>query len=216
MNSTLAVAVLISGRGSNLKSLIDGQQHHPYRIIGVASNRADAAGLEFARQAGIQTLVVDHREFADRASFDMKLADALDSWQPGLLVLAGFMRILGDGFVHRFEGRMINIHPSLLPRYPGLDTHQRALDAGDQWHGASTHFVTNVLDGGPVIAQTRIAIRPDDNAEKLADRLLQREHRLMVQTVDLLARGEVQFLDDHIYHHNQPLQQPLEPSDPLD
>lgn len=203
----LRVCVLISGRGSNLKSLIDHQGR--YTIVGVASNNPQAAGLAFAESSGIATAVVPHRDYSERAAFDADLAECIEAWQPGLVVLAGFMRILGDAFVRRFTGRMINIHPSLLPKYPGLHTHQRALDADDRWHGASTHFVTAELDGGPVIAQVRIPIREGDDADSLAARLLVQEHRLMVDTVDRIARGEVQYRHDQVYFRGESLENPI-------
>ncbi|MBF0255366.1 MAG: phosphoribosylglycinamide formyltransferase [Gammaproteobacteria bacterium] len=171
------VVVLISGSGSNLQALIDAQAAGaPYRIAAVISNRADAYGLQRAAQAGIATQVLDHREYPDRESYDQALIAAIDQFQPSLLALAGFMRILSAGFVRHYSGRLLNIHPSLLPKYKGLHTHQRALDAGDQEHGCSVHFVSEELDGGPVILQAKVAVLPEDSADALATRVLKREH----------------------------------------
>lgn len=169
------IVVLISGSGRNLQAIIDAcknQQIHG-EIVGVISNKADAYGLVRAQQAGIKTNVIPHKDFADRPSFDAALQVAIDGLEPDLIVLAGFMRILTDGFVRHYLGRMLNIHPSLLPKYPGLNTHQRALDAGDDEHGATVHFVTPELDGGPAVLQARISISAADNAEGLAHRVMQ-------------------------------------------
>lgn len=192
----LRVLVLISGGGSNLQALIDAQSEAPYRIVAVISNEADAFGLERARRAGIPAEVLSHRAFADRGAYDRALADLIDRYAPGLVVLAGFMRILTPGFVARYAGRMMNIHPSLLPKYRGLHTHQRALEAGEQEHGASVHFVTDELDGGPLIIQAPVPVRPDDDAESLAARVLTREHRIYPQAVRWFAEGRLRLGED--------------------
>jgi len=187
-----AVVVLISGHGSNLQALIDAARP-PVRIAAVIANRAEAYGLERARQAGIATAVIDHREHADRESFDAALAASIDAQGADLVVLAGFMRILTPAFVRRYQGRLLNIHPSLLPLYKGLHTHQRALDAGDAWHGCSVHFVTKELDGGPVALQSRVPVRVDDTPESLATRVHAAEHLLYPVAVRLYAEGRLRL-----------------------
>lgn len=189
----LAVVVLISGRGSNLQALIDAatsaRMHADLRAV--VSNVPHAPGLARAADAGIQTRVVDHRAFASRGAFDAALAQCIDAFTPGLVVLAGFMRVLTPGFVQRYHGRLINIHPSLLPDFPGLHTHRRALQAGVAEHGVSVHFVTPQLDGGPVIAQARVSVCRDDDPDALAARVLEQEHRLLPTVVEWFARGRV-------------------------
>ncbi|MBT8767619.1 phosphoribosylglycinamide formyltransferase [Metapseudomonas boanensis] len=174
------VVVLISGSGSNLQALIDSTTgcDHPARICAVVSNRADAFGLERARRAGIETRVLDHKAYADREAFDAALIEVIDAFSPHLVVLAGFMRILTPGFVRHYQGRLLNIHPSLLPKYKGLHTHQRALEAGDTEHGCSVHFVTEELDGGPLVVQAVIPVQSDDTPESLAQRVHVQEHRI--------------------------------------
>jgi phosphoribosylglycinamide formyltransferase-1 len=188
----LSVVVLISGSGSNLQALIDGAQRDlPIRIRAVISNVADAFGLERARRAGIETRVLDHRGFPDRDAYDAALAALIDELEPGLIVLAGFMRILTPAFVAHFRGRMLNIHPSLLPRFRGLHTHERALAAGETVHGASVHFVTAELDGGPVVLQARVPVEPGDDPDRLAARVLAQEHRIYPQVVRWFAQGRL-------------------------
>jgi phosphoribosylglycinamide formyltransferase-1 len=171
--------VLISGNGTNLQAIIDAARDNlPIEIRAVISNRTDVYGLQRAARAGIETAVLDHKAFADRAGFDHALMELIDGYSPGLIVLAGFMRILTTGFVQHYAGRLLNIHPSLLPKYPGLNTHQRALDARDRLHGASVHFVTEDLDGGPMVTQAQVPVMADDTADSLAARVLQREHRI--------------------------------------
>jgi len=174
------VVILISGRGSNLKAILDEVRagRLPAEIRVVISNNPDAEGLRIAQAAGIRTMVIDHRDFSERRQFDRALIEAIDREQPALVVLAGFMRILGDEFIHHYAGRLMNIHPSLLPSFKGLNTHGRALEAGVSEHGASVHFVTNDLDGGPVIAQARIRVQPGDTPDTLSARVLEQEHRL--------------------------------------
>lgn len=187
--------VLISGSGSNLQALID-QLHSgdaPLHIAAVLSNKADAYGLTRAQNAGIDTLVLDHKAYADREAFDRAMISAMDAYQPDLVILAGFMRILTPTFVEHYQGRLLNIHPSLLPRHKGLNTHQRALDEGDSEHGCSVHFVTAELDGGPVIARAAIDILPGDTAETLAQRVHEQEHLLYPQVARWFAEGRLRL-----------------------
>lgn len=176
-----SIVILISGRGSNLQALLDARL--PCRVAAVISNRADAGGLAIAQAHGIATQVVAHRDHPERASFDAALAAAIDSYQPDLVVLAGFMRILTPGFVARYQGRLINIHPSLLPAYGGLNTHARALQDGVKIHGCSVHFVTGDLDHGPIIIQAAVAVLMDDTPSTLAARVLHEEHRIFAQSI---------------------------------
>lgn len=170
------IVILISGRGSNMQAIVEAGL--PLRVAAVISNVADAAGLDFARSRGIPTAVVNHRDYPSREEFDAELAATLDRYAPDLVVLAGFMRILGDGFVRRYEGRLINIHPSLLPAYPGLHTHRRALEEGVKVHGCTVHFVTPRLDHGPIMVQAAVPVLPGDTEETLAARVLRQEHRI--------------------------------------
>lgn len=186
------VVVLISGNGSNLQALIDnrqlpGETTPAYNIVAVISNRADAFGLQRAAKADISTRVLDHKLFDSRESFDQQLITEIDAFSPDLIVLAGFMRILSSGFVQHYQGRLINIHPSLLPAYKGTHTHQRVLDAGEKWHGVSVHFVTEELDGGPVVRQARIEVGPDDSVDSLRSRIATQEHRIYPQVVRWFA-----------------------------
>jgi len=204
------LVVLISGSGSNLQAFIDriADGSLPAVIAAVISNKADAFGLERARRAGIAAEVLDHRAFASREAFDQALAGRIDAYRPDLVVLAGFMRILTAGFVHHYAGRLLNIHPSLLPRFTGTDTHARALAAGETEHGASVHFVTEELDGGPVVAQARVPVLPGDTAETLRERVHQAEHRLYPEVVRWLATGRVRLTADGIQLDGQPLASP--------
>ncbi len=185
------IVVLISGGGTNLQALIDASQSSGYKISAVISNRPEVFGLQRAKQDNIHTLTIDHKSFVSRDKFDQALGDAIEETNPDLIVLAGFMRILGVNFVNRFEGQILNIHPSLLPKYPGINTHQRAIDAGDKEHGVSVHFVTADLDGGPVIAQESVPILKDDTAETLAARVLEKEHILYPKVVSWFASGRL-------------------------
>jgi len=189
----LRVAVLVSGRGSNLQALIDAQASGrlPIELVGVFSDQPKAHALERARAAGIPAHACAPRDHKGRTAFDEALFGQVAAVQPKLIVCAGYMRIVSAAVVERWLGRMINIHPSLLPAYPGLHTHERVLAAGDAEHGASVHFVTPELDGGPVIAQARLPVQPGDTPATLAERLLPLEHALMIATVDLLARRNV-------------------------
>lgn len=191
---TTRVVVLISGSGRNLQALIDGQQAGRLpnvEIAAVISNRANAYGLERARAAGIPATVLSHTNFQSREAFDTALAECIDRFQPQLIVLAGFMRILTEAFTQHYAGRMLNIHPSLLPKYQGLNTHQRALDAGDDEHGASVHFVSAELDGGPVVIQGKVSVLAGDTAEILADRVMNIERRIYPLAVSWFANGEL-------------------------
>ncbi|MFT5576780.1 MAG: phosphoribosylglycinamide formyltransferase-1 [Bermanella sp.] len=172
--------ILISGSGSNLQAFIDAHANGALsvEICAVLSNRPEAGGLERARDAGISAQALDHRNFASRDAFDSALKHSIDSYSPELVILAGFMRILGTDFVSHYRGRLINIHPSLLPKYPGLHTHQRAIDAGDDETGATVHFVTEELDGGPPILQAKVPVFANDNPELLSQRVLEQEHRI--------------------------------------
>jgi len=187
------IVVLISGNGSNLQALIDACQRGQINadISCVISNKPDVFGLARAANAGIDTVTLDHRPFADRDAFDAELMRVIDAHAPDVVVLAGFMRILTTNFVLHYRGRLLNIHPSLLPKYPGLHTHRRALEARDAEHGATVHFVTEELDGGPAILQTRIAIGTSDTEQTLASRLLQHEHVIYPLTVQWFVDGRI-------------------------
>lgn len=191
----LPIVVLISGGGTNLQSIIDAAAAGalPVEIRAVISNRADAFGLERARRGGIHTEVLDHREAPDRETYDRLLAELIDRFEPGLVVLAGFMRILTPELVAHYSGRMLNIHPSLLPAFRGLHTHRRALEAEVREHGASVHFVTPELDSGPVIVQARVPVLPGDDAEALAARVLAQEHRIYPLAIRWFAEGRLRL-----------------------
>jgi phosphoribosylglycinamide formyltransferase 1 len=182
-----SIVVLISGRGSNMESL--ARAGLPGRISAVVSNRPDAAGLRFAAGHGIPTAVVDHERYAGRDAFDAALAQAIERYEPDLIALAGFMRVLGAGFVHRYEGRMLNVHPSLLPAFQGLHTHRRALEQGVKVHGCTVHFVTPALDHGPIVIQAAVPVRPGDDEATLAARVLRQEHRIYPQAVRWFLEG---------------------------
>jgi phosphoribosylglycinamide formyltransferase-1 len=190
----LSVVVLISGSGSNLQALIDeAQRDLPIRIGAVISNEPGAFGLERARRAGIPTRVLSHRDYPTRDDYDETLGALIEEFEPSLVVLAGFMRILTPALVARFHGRMLNIHPSLLPKFRGLHTHKRALEAGETVHGASVHFVTEELDGGPLVLQARVPVEPGDDPDSLAARVLSREHRIYPQVVRWYAQGRLRL-----------------------
>ena len=206
------IAVLISGQGRNLQAILDAvaDGRIPAQVAGVVSNRAEAAGLGRARSAGVPAQVVPHTGYADRAAFDAALADALEALRPDLVALAGFMRVLGDPFIRRFAGRMVNIHPSLLPKYRGLQTHRRALEAGDAEHGASVHYVTEQLDGGPVIIQGWFSVEQADTEQSLAERVMQDvELRIFPQALAWIARGELRYAGGALSFRGQPLAAPL-------
>lgn len=195
------IAVLLSGRGSNFQSILSASRSGTLggEIALVISNRPGAGGLDIAREAGIATALIDHQAYATREAFDADLAGALESQSPDLIVLAGFMRILTSEFVSRFAGRLMNIHPSLLPLYPGLHTHQRALDAGDTHAGATVHYVTGELDGGPPVLQAKVAVQPGDNADSLAARVLQVEHEIYPTAIEWHLSERLQFRSGTLY-----------------
>lgn len=187
------IVILISGRGSNMEALIAARDagNLPVNIVAVISNRPEARGLETAAKAGIATHYIDHKAFAGREAFDAALAECIDGFAPDLVVLAGFMRILTEGFVRHYEGRLMNIHPSLLPSFPGLHTHQRALDEGVRIHGCTVHFVTPTLDHGPVIIQAAVPVLDSDDEDSLSARVLRQEHQVYPQAVRWFAEGKL-------------------------
>lgn len=211
MPSRMPVVVLLSGFGSNLQAIIDQTRggRLPIDLRAVISDRADAYGLERAREAGIPARVVTPRPDADRQTYDAALAAAVSEYEPGLVVLAGFMRILGRPFLPRFEGRTLNVHPSLLPRHRGLHTHRRALEAGDRIHGSSVHFVTEELDSGPVIVQVRVPVLPDDDAERLSARVKVQEHIIYPQAIRWFATGRVAMHSGRAWLDGLPLAGPV-------
>lgn len=204
------IVCLISGRGSNLESILRAAESQrwatevPARVVAVISNRADAVGLAVASAHGVPVTVVEHQRFALREQFDARLAESIEAHSPDLVVLAGFMRVLSRGFVARFAGRLINIHPSLLPAFPGLATHRQALAAGVRVHGATVHFVSSEVDGGAIIAQAAIAVLPGDSEDQLAARVLQREHVLLPRCVRWLCEGRVVLSDGRAAFRNLP------------
>lgn len=185
------IVILISGRGSNLQSILDAKLDA--QIAVVISNNPAARGIDIARSAGVDTAVIDHRAFPDRASFEAVLADKVDSYRPDLLVLAGFMRILTEGFIKRFRNRIMNIHPSLLPAFPGVDTHRRALQEGVRIHGCTVHFVTPDLDHGPIVVQAAVPVLPGDDEDRLAARVLEQEHRIYPEAIRWYLDGRLKF-----------------------
>ncbi|WP_286816522.1 phosphoribosylglycinamide formyltransferase [Marinobacter sp. UBA3607] len=205
------IVVLASGSGTNLQALIDASRERdfPGEILAVGCNRPGAFALERAAQANIKTFVVDHKKYGSREEFDGALMAELRRLNPDVIVLAGFMRILTADFVRAFRGRMLNIHPSLLPAYTGLNTHQRVLDAGDKVHGVSIHFVTEELDGGPVIAQAEVAVQSDDDAESLAERVQQQEHVLYPIVVRWFCEGRIQLTADGVQFDGKLLKHPM-------
>lgn len=194
------IVILISGRGSNMEALVAARDAGdlPVHIAAVISNRPDARGLETAAAAGIATRVLDHKAFAGREAFDAALAECIDGFAPDLVVLAGFMRILSEGFVRHYEGRLINIHPSLLPSFPGLHTHQRALEEGVRIHGCTVHFVTPALDHGPVIVQAAVPVLDGDSEATLAARVLVQEHIIYPQAVRWFVEGRLSLADGRV------------------
>lgn len=207
----LPIVVLISGTGSNLRAIAEQVTNGtlPVEIRAVISDRPDAPGLAWAATRGIPTVSLPPRDYPDRAAFDHALADAVARFAPGLVVLAGFMRILGDEFVDRFAGRLVNIHPSLLPKYRGLHTHRRALEAGDREHGASVHFVTRELDGGPVVLQARVPVRDGDDEAALAARVLAEEHAIYPECIGWFAAGRLRMHDGAAFLDGRRLDAPV-------
>lgn len=191
------IVVLISGNGSNLQAIIDACEAKQIAgdVVGVISNKADVYGLERAANHNIESAVISHRNFESREAYDVELGHAIDKFEADLVVLAGFMRILTPQFTEKFAGRMLNIHPSLLPKYQGLNTHQRAIDAGDTEHGVSVHFVTAELDGGPVVLQAKVPVFPEDSADDLASRVHEQEHRIYPLVVNWFVDGRLSVAD---------------------
>jgi phosphoribosylglycinamide formyltransferase-1 len=208
----LPIVVLVSGTGSNLRAIAAQAEAGalPVEIRAVISDRPDAPGLAWAAGHGIRTVALLPRDYPDRPAFDRALADTVAGFAPGLVVLAGFMRILGDEFVDRYAGRLLNIHPSLLPKYRGLHTHRRALEAGDRVHGASVHFVTRELDGGPVVIQSRVPVRDGDDEGSLAARVLEVEHRIYPECIGWFATGRLQWRDGTVQLDGHPLTSPVQ------
>ena len=206
MTSRLGIVVLISGRGSNLEAIIDAiaTDALPVDLRAVICNQPRAPGIGLARRAGCDVTIVHHRDFPSRERFDAALAASIDRFEPEMVVLAGFMRILTPGFVRRFAGRLINIHPSLLPEFPGLDTHARAIAAGAAVHGATVHFVTEALDGGPIIAQIRVPVLTNDDADTLAARVLEREHVILPRTLLWFAQRRIRLEGDDVLIDGEP------------
>ncbi len=197
-----SIVILISGRGSNMEAIVHAcaAEAWPARVAAVVSNRPDAAGLKFAEQQGIATAVVDHKAFADREAFDAELAQVVQGFQPDVLVLAGFMRILSPAFVAQFEGRVVNVHPSLLPSFTGLHTHRRAIEAGCKLAGATVHFVTAELDHGPIIAQAVVPVLPGDTEATLSARVLTREHVMYPRAVSWLVTDLLRMKNGVVTH----------------
>lgn len=187
------IVILISGRGSNMRSIVEAcrAEQWPAQVMAVIANRPDAGGLRYARDRGIATQVIDHQAHPSREAFDAALMQAIDAHRPDVLVLAGFMRILGAAFVHHYEGRLLNIHPSLLPAFTGLHTHRRAIEAGCKVAGATVHFVTAELDHGPIVAQAVVPVLAEDTAESLSDRVLLREHEMYPRAVCWFVEGRL-------------------------
>jgi phosphoribosylglycinamide formyltransferase-1 len=205
-------AVLISGDGTNLQALIDAVAARELDVnLGlVLSNEPTAGGLVRASSVGIKTAIVNHRDFSSRDDFDRALIETLSPHHPDIIILAGFMRILTPAFINHFAGRIFNIHPSLLPKYPGLDTHEKAMANGDQWHGSTVHFATAELDGGPRIMQGRVPVLADDSPQSLATRVLEVEHRIYPKVVELFVTGRLAFADGHAWLDGTRLNQPLQ------
>jgi phosphoribosylglycinamide formyltransferase-1 len=204
-------AILISGSGTNLQSFIDkvAAGELDLDLCLVFSNNPDALGLERAKKVGVPTACIEHGDFATRESFDRAVAAVLDEYEPELIVLAGFMRILSAWFVQHYEGKVINIHPALLPKYPGLNTHQRALDAGDEWHGSTVHFVTEELDGGPRILAGRLRVDPNETAEELLHRVQTIEHQVYPEAAGLVGSGRVAFHDGQAWIDGKVADEPI-------
>ena len=208
----MKIAVLVSGTGSNLQALIDAQLNGQLsgQIVGVLSNKADAYALQRATQQQIATTVISHKNYSNRAGFDEAMHQQLLAWHVGVVILAGFMRILTADFVSKWQGKMLNIHPSLLPYYKGINTHQRVLNTGDRLHGCTVHFVSTELDAGQSIAQFAIAVAPHDNAETLAKRVHKLEHVLYPQVLQWFCNGQLTWQHGQAYFNQKPLEQPIQ------
>jgi phosphoribosylglycinamide formyltransferase-1 len=214
----IRLVVLISGRGSNLQAILDraASGELPVEVAAVISNRPGVQGLERARQAGVPALELDHKDFPDRPEFEAALIELIDRHQPDLVILAGFMRVLTAGFTDHYRGRLLNIHPSLLPKFRGLHTHERALATGETEHGASIHFVTAELDGGPVIVRGRVPVLPGDDPDILAARVLEQEHRLYPLAIRWFAEGRLRLEGAQVWFDGKPLAEPMQLEDWLD
>jgi phosphoribosylglycinamide formyltransferase-1 len=208
--SNKSILVMISGSGSNLQAFIDSQAagELPGKIIAVLSNKAQAYGLERAKQANIDTITLEHTNFDSREAFDQAMIEKIDQYQPDLIILAGFMRILSSAFVKQYSGKLLNIHPSLLPKYPGLNTHKRAIENQDEYHGTSVHFVTEELDGGPVIAQAKLTIATM-NEETLTKNIQKMEHKLYPQVAKWFLQDKLIMQQDGVYFENKRLEKPI-------
>jgi phosphoribosylglycinamide formyltransferase-1 len=204
------IVVLLSGRGSNFRAIAEAPL--PIEIAAVISNRPQAAGLAYARSRGIAAVALDHTKHPDRVAFDALLADEIERHQPDLVVLAGYMRILSPAFIARFEGRLLNIHPSLLPMFPGLKTHERALAEGIKIHGCTVHFVTADLDHGPIVIQAAVPVRADDTPDTLAARVLAQEHRIYPQAIRWFAEGQLEINRGHVNLKDDPTSQSVFPT----
>lgn len=193
------ILVLISGNGSNLQAILDHcHQQNEMEVVAVIANKADAYGLTRAHQAGIDALVIESQSYRHREHFERQLTTQIDLYNPDLIVLAGFMRILTPEFVNRYSGKILNIHPSLLPKYPGLHTHQKAIQSGDREHGASIHFVTEALDGGPLILQVKVPILTEDNVQSLSQRVQSVEHQIYPQVIEWFCQGRIIMQRDRV------------------
>lgn len=201
------IVVLLSGSGTTLQSIIDAQL--PATIAAVISNKPGVMGLKRAEEAGIPSQVIDHTSYSSRESFDLALQESIDNIQPDLIVLAGFMRILSDNFVNQYGGKLVNIHPSLLPKYKGVNTHQRVIDANEPLHGSSIHFVNAELDGGPVLLQARLPVLPNDSVESLELRIKTKEHLIYPTAINWLAEGRIKLIGDEIYMDEKKMAGPV-------
>ncbi len=209
--SKASLVVLISGGGSNLQAVIDAIDNHELdaEIKAVISNQATAFGLERAKKANIDTYIVEHKRYPDRASFDQAMMQIIDPLKPDLVILAGFMRILSDVFIDHYQHRLMNIHPSLLPKYKGLNTHQQAIDNHDPIHGASVHYVSHELDSGPVVIQSEVPVLATDDADSLASRVLAEEHKIYPMAIKMHTEGRLTFDNNQLNLDNRPLTKPL-------
>lgn len=207
----IRIAVLVSGQGSNLQTLIDANLSG--KIVGVLSNKADAYALQRAQNANIATAMISHRDYPTRESFDAQMHQQLVEWNVDLIILAGFMRILTSDFVTKWQGKLLNIHPSLLPAYKGMHTHQRVLNTGDHFHGCTVHFVTTELDAGQPIAQAALTVRPHDTVHSLAQRVHRLEHMIYPQVVEWFCSGQLKWQNGQTYLHQKPLTIPIKFAD---